>query len=363
MISGTLARYFGLRFLGAFISVFGGLLMLTLIVDFVEMLRRSSHLKDVSTLTIAEIVACRALYITERVLPFAVLVSAMICFLNFSRRLELVVARSAGVSAWQFMTPALIIALLLGAFGTAVYNPVAALLREHSQRLEVNLLGMMGRTLFHVGSGFWVRQRTPDGQAIINAKSSRQQGIELAGVNAFLLDSKDAFIGRIEARTASLRPGYWQLEAARILSDGSPPQDRETYVLRTNLTREQVQESFATPDTVPFWQLSSYIQLAENAGFAADGYRLQYYQLLASPFYLAAMVLLAGAVSLRLFRFGGVQKMVLGGITAGFLLYVGSKITGDVSKAGMMPVVAAAVIPPIVGGLIGLVALLYQEDG
>jgi hypothetical protein len=25
--------------------------------------------------------------------------------------------------------------------------------------------------------------------------------------------------------------------------------------------------------------------------------------------------------------------------------------------------VAAAVIPPIVGGLIGLVALLYQEDG
>ena len=98
----------------------------------------------------------------------------------------------------------------------------------------------------------------------------------------------------------------------------------------------QVGESFATPETVPFWQLSSYIDPAENAGLAASGYRLQYYQLLAQPFYLVAMVLLAAAVSLRFFRFGGVQKIVLGGIAAGFLLYVMAKITGDLSKAGMM---------------------------
>ncbi len=115
----------------------------------------------------------------------------------------------------------------------------------------------------------------------------------------------------------------------------------------------QVGESFATPETVPFWQLSSYIELAENAGLAAAGYRLQYYQLLAQPFYLVAMVLLAAAVSLRFFRFGGVQKMVLGGIGAGFLLYVLAKITGDLSKAGLMPPLAAAALPPAVGGLTG----------
>ena len=48
---------------------------------------------------------------------------------------------------------------------------------------------------------------------------------------------------------------------------------------------------------------------------------------------LAAMVLLAAAFSLRFFRFGGVQKMVLGGIASGFLLYVMSKVTDDLSKA------------------------------
>jgi len=129
------------------------------------------------------------------------------------------------------------------------------------------------------------------------------------------------------------------------------------------LTPAQVGESFAIPETVPFWGLSSYIDAAENAGLTAAGYRLQYYQLLAQPFYLVAMVLLAAAVSLRLFRFGGVQKIVLGGIAGGFLLYVLTKITGDLSKAGMMAPVAAAGLPVTIGGVTGLIALLYQEDG
>ena len=77
----------------------------------------------------------------------------------------------------------------------------------------------------------------------------------------------------------------------------------------------------------------------------------------------AAMVLLASAVSLRLFRFGGIQKMVLGGITIGFFLYVLSKVTVDLSKAGLLPPLAAAALPPLIGAVTGVITLLHQEDG
>jgi len=106
-----------------------------------------------------------------------------------------------------------------------------------------------------------------------------------------------------------------------------------------------------------------YIKIAEHAGLVAAGYKLQFQRLLARPFLLAAMVLLAAAVSLRFFRFGGIQKMVLSGITAGFLLYVLSKVTEDLSKAELMHPVVAAWLPVLVGGVTGFVALLYQEDG
>jgi lipopolysaccharide export system permease protein len=362
MIFGRLSRYFGLQFLNAVLAVFLGALVLVAMVDFIEMLRRTGDMKDVSALFVAKITFYRVPFITERVLPFAVLVGAMSCYLNLSRRLELVVARSAGVSAWQFVAPALVLALVIGVFATALYNPVSAALREQSIRLEAEIFG--GDAAYKdYGSGFWVRQRSEDGQSIMNAKTSRQQGILLGGVSVFRFDLSGRFRDRIEAKSALLQTGYWRLEEARIYASGTLPDDRDGYELRTNLTATQVRESFATPETVPFWQLSSYIQLAENAGLAAAGYRLQYYQLLVQPFYLAAMVLLAAAVSLRFFRFGGVQKMVLSGIGGGFLLYVLAKITGDLSKAGLMPAAAAASLPAFVGGLTGVITLLYQEDG
>jgi lipopolysaccharide export system permease protein len=295
-------------------------------------------------------------------MPFAILIGAMSCYLNLSRRLELVVARAAGISAWQFIAPVLALAMVLGVMATTLYNPVSAALREQSVRLEAEVFG--GADSYQdFGSGFWVRQRSEDGQAIINSKASRQQGSLLSAVSIFRYDLSGHFRDRIEAKSALLRPGFWHLEEARIYANGVPPADFRTYDVRTNLTPAQVRESFATPETVPFWQLSSYIQLAESAGLAAAAYRLQYYQLLVLPFYLGSMVLLAAAVSLRFFRFGGVQKMVLSGIGGGFLLYVLAKITGDLSKAGLMPAVVAASFPAMAAGLTGVITLLYQEDG
>jgi lipopolysaccharide export system permease protein len=273
-----------------------------------------------------------------------------------------VIARSAGLSAWQFIAPAVVIAFLLGIAATTLYNPISANLRERSAGLEAQLFHQTsGRQ--DSGSGYWIRQRSDDGQAIINAKTSTQQGIELAGVSVFRLDHADRFVDRIDAKSAVLHPGFWRLEEARIFSEDAQPLDRAFQDIKTNLTFTQVRESFATPDTVPFWQLTDYIRLAENAGLAAAGYRLQFYTLLVQPFYLAAMVLLAASVSLRSFRFGGVHKMVLAGSVVGFLLYILAKVTGDVSKAGLMPPLLAAVLPPLAGGLTGLLTLLYQEDG
>ncbi len=302
--------------------------------------------------------------LAERIMPFTVLVGTMSCYLTLSRRLELVVARAAGVSAWQFVAPAMIVAFLFGTIATTIYNPVAAILHERSKRLEAEQMGELpSSALQESTSGFWVRQRSSEGAAIINAKSSREQGAQLGGVSVYTFDTAGQFQARIEARSAVLEQGYWRLDEARVYAAGKPPELQDTYRLGTNLTLEQVRESFATPETVPFWQLPSYIELADRAGLAAAGYRLQYQELLSRPFLLMAMVLLAASVSLRFFRFGGVQKMILSGVSAGFLLFVLSKVTEDMSKSELMPPVLAAWIPVFVGGLTGFVVLLYQEDG
>ena len=363
ILVGTLARYFGLRFLIAVLSVFAGIFVLVTLIDYIEMMRRAGDIPNVSAVLVAKTSFYRVPQVVERILPFCILIGAMSCYLNLSRRLELVVARSAGISAWQFVAPALLVAFVLGLMATAIYNPVSAILQERSKRFEAELFGYTSSALSRSGGTFWIGQRTDEGQAIINAVSSRDQGINLNGVSVFTFDREGRFKERIEARAAVLEAGEWVLRDARVYALAVLPVKQSEFRLKTSLTSEQVRESFATPETVPFWELPQYIQIAEHAGLVAAGYRLQFQKLLARPFLLAAMVLLAAAVSLLFFRFGGVQKMVLSGVAAGFLLYVLSKVTEDMSKAELMHPVAAAWLPVFAGGVTGFIALLYQEDG
>jgi lipopolysaccharide export system permease protein len=363
MVTNTLGRYFAGRFVISALGVFASIFVLLVLVDYIEMVRKTSGLVSASAVMVAETSLFRVPQLLEKMMPFCVLIGAMTCYLALSRRLELVVARAAGVSAWQFIAPALASAILLGILATVAYNPMSANLREISKQMEAELFGSAPGGGIQDASGFWINQVNADGSVIINAARSEQQGVRLTGLTLFRFDTANQFKERIEAREATLEDGFWLFKTLRRYSLDSPPVDQDRFELATSLTPAQVRNSFSTPETVSFWQLPSYIRSSESSGFATAGYRLQYHKLLAQPFLLAAMVMLAASVSLRFFRMGGVQKMVLSGVGAGFLLYVLSKVTEDLSKAELMHPIAAAWLPVFVGGLTGFLALLYQEDG
>ena len=176
MIGTTLGRYFGLRFLAAVLLVFFGIFALVALVDYIETMRRANDIPNVSAILVAKTSIYRVPQITERILPFCVLIGTMVCYLNLSRRLELVVARAAGVSAWQFIAPAVTVAFLIGVIATTAYNPLSAVMREQSKRYETILFGDKSGEL-RGGGPFWTSQRSDEGQAIINAKASRDQGV------------------------------------------------------------------------------------------------------------------------------------------------------------------------------------------
>ena len=363
MMTNTLGRYFASRFVISAVGAFASIFLLLVLVDYIEMVRKTSGLPSASAIMVAKTSIYRVPQLLEKMMPFCVLIGAMTCYLALSRRLELVVARAAGVSAWQFIAPALASSIVLGFLATVAYNPMSANLRELSKRMEAELFGGAPGGGIQDASGFWLNQVASDGQWIINAARSEQQGVRLTGLTVFKFDNDYQFKERIEAREATLEEGRWAFKSARRFSLDAPPVDQNSFFIPTSLTPAQVRNSFSTPETVSFWQLPGYIRSSESSGFATAGYRLQYHKLIAQPFLLAAMVMLAASVSLRFFRFGGVQKMVLSGVGAGFLLYVLSKVTEDLSKAELMHPIAAAWLPVSVGGLAGFLALLYQEDG
>ncbi len=364
---GLLGRYFGRRFLTAVAIAFLTCVALIAVVDFFELTRRVGDRPDSSAGQIGYLVLLRLPSFTEQMLPFATLIGAMSAFLALSRRLEFVVARASGLSAWQFIGSAVAIAFLIGVGATTIYNPLSTTMKENADRIETELLAAraaaIGWNQDKAPGTIWVRQRSDDSQAIINAQTSSNQGRTLTGVRIFTFDNNGEFVERLEAKTAELEPGAWRLTEVSIFSPVNSPKTLAAHRLPTSLTPDQVRGTFSSAGALSFWELPAAIELVRAAGLSPARYEIQYQLLLARPLLLATMVAIAAAVSLRVFRLGGIGKMVTMGVLSGFLLYVAAQLSEQLGEGGFLHPVVAGWLPVVCAAMIACSVLLYQEDG
>lgn len=359
MIGQTLSFYLADRFARSIFAAFMLVFVLIYAVDLVELLRRSGDSQRATGILMAGLSFLRTPTIAEQALPFAVLFGSMIAFLNLSRKMELVVARAAGVSVWQILIPPLVVIVLIGVLSVIAYNPASTWMKQRSDDIESSVFG--GPALGSIG--MWIRQKSMDGQAIIRADGRSGDGTQFNGIHVFNFDDNGNFIERLEAASGELHDGYWALHDAVVVTPGFAALPVSTYLLATNLSRTEVAQAFVAPETVSFWRLPALANQTARAGLDPTAYELKYQELLARPLMLASMVLVAACFSLRFFRMGGIEYMVSGGVVAGFVLYVATKVVSDLGGAGFLSTSVAGWAPGIVGCLFGVYILLQQEDG
>ena len=122
----TLSLYIARQFTGYVIAMLLALSGLVALFDFIELLRRSTSKPEATFTLVGEIAALRLPYIAMQILPFAVLLGGILCFWRLTRSSELIVARAAGVSAWEFLTAPTLCALLFGVLATSAVSPVSS---------------------------------------------------------------------------------------------------------------------------------------------------------------------------------------------------------------------------------------------
>lgn len=358
-----LSRYLFLRFLVAILLVFLLFCMLILLIDFVELMRRSAKTEDISFFKVLEISLLRVPSFAELTLPFAVLLGTIGAFLMLGRSSELIIIRASGVSVWRFILPPLFVALLLGAFSSFIYNSLAASAKAESERVYGELFGKNKSALRNSRNQIWFRQDGSDGPSVMHAKALANQGHSLTGVTILHYTKNNRFVERIDAAKAELEDGRWVLQDAWVSRLSQQPNFYKRYLLSTYLTPTQISESMGSVETVSFWALPSYIEIANKAGLPATRYKIQYQLLLTKPFLLAIMVLIAATCALRTFRLGRIQSMIIVGMCIGFGFFIFAEISRQMGLAGNVAPEYAVWVPLFAWSFVVLTVLLYQEDG
>lgn len=363
----TLTLYFARRFARMTLVIFLVVFVLIAFIDYLELARRAVQRSNFDALVYLMVSLTRVPTVIERALPFTILFAAMASFVLANRQLELVVARASGLSAWQFVLPAGLVAVLFGIFATTVFNPVATGLKEESISI---LNGAGGGIIGSDGGGtnqqnkpIWIRQSGRDGNSILGAKNSFNKGLSLSAVSAFVFDPAGALDRRIDARSAEYSGGEWVLRHGTVTRSGAKPEDFDEVRLATDLGPDQVSQQLADPQTISFWMLPQFIEISRKAGVPSSGYEMRFQSLLAQPLLFLAMVLVAATVSLRFSRSRDLGQVILTGVIVGFVLYVVTELAIGLGRSGIVAPAVAAWFPSIVASLASVTVLLYREDG
>lgn len=339
------------------------LLSIVYLFDTVELMRRAGKRDDIGLGTVFQMGLLKLPDVGQVVVPFAILFSAMFTFWQLTKRNELVVARASGFSVWQFLAPIMAAAFLIGVLQITVVNPVGAILLGRFEQMENRYLKREKSLVTLFREGFWLRQAREGGHVILHAESIAPDTWTLQGVSALFFDENDTFRSRIDAERGTLNAGAWRLEDAVINAPPSPPERVDSYTIPTELTTSEIEESFASPDTLSFWRLPGFIRTLQATGFDATRLQIHFHNLLAQPFLLCALILLAASVSLRGPRFQGVVIMVVLGIFVGFSIFFLSSFLNALGASHQIPVLLAAWSPSLICFLCGTAVLLNLEDG
>lgn len=360
----TFSAYIGRHFLIWCGVVFGAMLAITFMLDYLELIRRGGAKAEATLIVLLEMAALKLPHMAQEVMPFAILFGTMMAFWRLTRSNELIIARASGVSVWQFLMPAILSALLIGVVAVTVFNPVASVMQASYETLEGRILRGTPNQFAISRGGFWLREVDKGGNHVmVHAERTGQGEVVLENATFFFFRGPDQFSARADAREARLEDGRWAAVGGWYWDqkDGSRP--FESMDIPTALTAREIRDSLASPETMSFWKLPGYIRLLEDSGFSAQRHKLYFNGLLARPFLLAALVMIAATFSLRMQRRGGATAMIAAGVATGFSLYFLSDVIFALGISAKVPIGLAAWTPAGICLLIGTALLLHLEDG
>lgn len=365
----TLHLYFARRFAKTFLSVLLVFFAILVLIDMIEQIRRFGE-TEAGFGTLLGLTFLNVPETLYGILPLVMILSTLALFLGLARSSELVVTRASGRSALKSLVAPVIVAFVVGILAVAVFNPIVAATSKQYEALADRLRGGEVSQLSLTSEGLWLRQGDESGQTVIRAVRSNLDGTELSAVTfmGFDGDGRPAF--RIEADRARLTEGAWAIEGAkewRFDTGQAIPEaeafETERMSLASNLTRDQILDSFGTPSAIPIWELPGFIRDLETAGFSARIHKTFLHMELALPVLLVAMVLVGAGFTMRHTRFGRTGMMVMLALALGFTLYFIRNFAAILGENGQIPILLAAWGPPVASVLLPLGLLLHLEDG
>lgn len=308
-------------------------------------------------------------------LPIGLLIGAILALAGLAQRHELVILRVSGMSAggllrmlWGIALPLVIGAVLLAEL---VVPATEIKLGE----ANLTLLGRTGGG--RLESGYWFKEKTPDGERIINIGSLQASG-GVRDITIYQFDRQQNMEALLMAEAGRFGDARLMLDTVTVnritpgvattLADARPTDTSpiavevmDSHALATSLTPELLLSRVLTPERMSVLSLWRYVDYLTTNQLVTDRQIVAIWRKLIYPFTLLVMVAIAAPVSVMQTRRGGVGGKVFIGILAGVSFFMLNQLALNAGMLYGWPPWLTALGPNLLVLAVALAALLLLE--
>ncbi len=288
-----------------------------------------------------------------RIFPMALLLGALLGLGQLNATHELVILRATGLGKLRLLAGAIVAGSVLSIGALAIGEYLVPYTQKMANEIKSDT------TALRKGKGFW---GISEGN-IVHVAGANAQG-ELEDLRIFVI-KKQELLKYIRADQAVLQEDHWLITQGReiVLGDNEISHN-ELVDMRfpTILDKSALSALSASVDTLSIRDLYKFIRYLELNGLDASDYRLAFWSKLFSPLMHLSMLLIALPFIFSHQRQQGVGVRLLIGISIGLLIYLLTRLLGQmVLLYGYLPIVGA-VLPTLIVMAIGVIFLNLSSE-
>ncbi|WP_419816993.1 LPS export ABC transporter permease LptG [Glacieibacterium sp.] len=357
--SKTIAWYTAKMFLIRTLAFLGGLV---LILETLDLLGESSRILAAAGNGDAELwhyVALRVPQLIQLFLPFSVLLGTLVTLATLNQNSEVVIFKSAGISAHQILSPLVIAALGISVVNFAFNERVTV---RANAALDVWQAAEYKRG--PAGDATVAEQWVRGGDDLFHADTVSGGGgtTTLHGVTIYDR-SGNRLVRVVRATSAVPATGGWTLTGARSFDVARGVETANAQLaFPSAVTAQQFTTVSVDPSHVPFWDLIDEIGEQRDAGRNVDALVASANHKISGPLSAMLMPLLGAVAAFGLARSGRLFVRAVIGMFLGFAFFVADNFMSAMGNFGTVPPVLAAWAPFVLFFLIGETVLFRTEE-
>ncbi|WP_438996064.1 LptF/LptG family permease [Candidatus Puniceispirillum sp.] len=362
-IFGTLFRYFAFYYTKWILLCLFGLTVIISVIQSVELMRQKSVNKTgAEEISVSVLAMLNLPNIIEVILPFAVLIGTMLCFHAWNKSNEFVVTRGFGQSIWMSLSPVLVSALAIGILFVMVINPIGAVTSKRYDSQMATLNGDISNNLTISESGIWLRDMQDDVKIIINGDALDMKTAQISNPTIYSFVNGFELHWRVQAQSIQLTQMGWEVVDGIKWDNDGLKNELGTFIIPTNLEAVDLTRSGQSPYSISIYALPHFITVLERAGLPTINHEIHFNKILAFPFLLVGISMIAARITVRSINRGRQMKLVIKGLSIATCIFIFSYLMHVMGTSLTVPALVAGWTPAIAVLLIGSIMLARLDE-